>query len=107
MEDCIELFSIITPLEYCMRCNPVKGHGSLCGLEQKRLPVQRSDWSLQYLKERWREDRFFLLRHHKRQWTEVVAREIPLGQKKTYSRGGLLLARVPRKTGECASLGML
>lgn len=71
------------------------------GLEQKRLPRQGSDWSLQYLKEGWREDRFFLLGHSKRQWTEVVAREVPLGQKKTlfHSKGGSWLARVPRKLG--------
>lgn len=87
----------------------MQGHSSLWGLEQKRLPRQGSDWSLQYLKEGWREDRFFLLGHNKGQWTEVVAREVPLGQKKTLfrSKGGSLLACVPRKTGEPASLGML
>lgn len=92
-----------------LRCNPVKGHSSLWGLEQKSLPSQGSDWSLQDLKEGWREDRFFLLRHRKRQWTEVVTREIPVGLKKTpfHSKGGSLLACVPRKTGEPASLGML
>lgn len=38
-----------------------------------------------------------------------MAREIPLGQKKTlfHSKGGSLLVWVPRKTGESASLGML
>lgn len=71
--------------------------------------MQGSDWSLQYLKEGWREDRFFLLKHNKKQWTEVAAREIPLGQKKTqfHSKGGSLLARVPKKAGEPASFGML
>lgn len=78
-------------------------------MEQKRLPRQRSDWSLQYLKEGWREDRFFLLGHNKGQWTEGVAREVPFGQKKTVfrSKGVSLLARVPRKAGESASLAML
>lgn len=76
---------------------------------QKRRPRQGSNCSLQYLKKGWREDRFFLLGHNKRQWTQVAATEIPVGQKKTLlpSKGGSTLAQVPREAGESASLGMV
>lgn len=72
----VGLPSIITPEEPQTRCSPAKGDSDPWGLEpvlrelslfslQKMRPRQGSNWSVQYLKEGRREDRYFLLGHRR------------------------------------------